>query len=397
MEIKFYCPAPWYGVFVTPTYSSVCCSHSGIKTNGASSFFADDHIKDIRHSFITGNLDRDCKGCQHTSAVGGYSLATKFKDLYTEAGIKFDPVTDMSNIDTPLNPEYLELRFSNHCNFSCRMCFPSFSNRLGEEVIDYPELKQLYHEKEFGLTSTSSQFIHELLQRVDQYKWINITGGEPMLMPEVIQFLDQINELGKVEQITLHITTNVSTINQRIIDRLKNFKKVILTLSIDAIGKSAEYIRHGTVWSHIDRNLNFYNNLGKEFPNIAIGVNMTLSAYSLFGLDETFKYLSQWRNSNFQWIGGNLSQGAIEPYHLGGVARTKAIEELAKAIELLPNLMPNKEDIKTLISQLVSLKTVLETQQANKDVWSSLVRRTQMVDDARNQKFQSVYGFELNS
>lgn len=397
MEIKFYCPAPWYGVFVTPTFSSVCCSHRGISTDTPASFFADEHIKDIRRSFITGNLDQDCGACQKINAEGGHSLDTKFKTAYAKAGIKFDPAVDIANIDAPLNPEYLELRFSNHCNFSCRMCFPSFSNRLGEEAIDHPNLKRLYHEREFGLTTTSPEFINQLLQHVDQYKWVNITGGEPMLMPEVVQFLDQIDELGKAEQITLHITTNASTINQRIIDRLKKFKNVILTLSIDAVGQSAEYIRYGTVWPHIDRNLNVYNSLTKEFPNIAVGVNMTFTAYSLFGLDATFKYLSQWRNSNFHWICGNLAQGVTDPYHLGGVARTRAIEELAKAIELLPTLMPDKEDTKTLISQLVSLKTVLETQQVSKDNWERLVRQTQMIDDARNQKFQDVYGFELNN
>lgn len=397
MELKFYCPAPWHGTFLTPTYSAVCCMRQGVPTNNLEDFFVDSHIKDLRQSFVTGELDKDCRFCQKTDQDGGHSLAKRYTNTYREVGIVSGPDIDANNFDAVLKPEYLELRFSNQCNFACRICWPEWSNRIGEEAEANPTLKTLYHGSRFDIQTVNSKFVSQLLKYVDQYKWINIAGGEPMMMPEAVEFLDRVVELGHAENITLHLTTNVSTINNRIIERLKKFKHVVITLSIDAIDESAEYIRYGTVWKHIDRNLKFYNDLALECPNFVMTFNMTFSAYALFGLDKTLTYLSQWRNSNCHWLGGNLAQGPTNPYHLGGTTRHRAIDELTKAIEVLPKLMSDKPDIETLASQLVSLRTVLETQTPNDKDWQKLVEQTTMIDNVRRQSFRDVYGFELNS
>lgn len=397
MELKFYCPSPWHGTFLTPTYSAVCCMRKGVPYDNLDDFFTSPHIKELRQSFVTGNLDRDCAFCQKTDQDGGHSLAKRYTTTYKEVGIESGPDVDVHRLNAPLNPEYLELRFSNQCNFACRICWPEWSNRIGEEAEQHPELKSLYHGSKFNIQTVDSKFVSQLLKYVDQYKWINIAGGEPMLMPETIEFLDQIVELGHAEHITLHLTTNVSTINYKIIERLKKFKHVVITLSIDATEASAEYIRYGTVWTHIDRNLKYYNDLAPECPNFVITFNVTFSAYALFGLDKTLTYLSQWRNANCHWLGGNLAQGPTNPYHLGGTARQLAVVELDKAIAVLPTLMPNKPDIDTLISQLTSLRTVLQTQPVNNQDWQNLVEQTQKIDAVRRQSFCDVYGFELNS
>ena len=62
---------------------------------------------------------------------------------------------------------------------------------------------------------------------------------------------------GYISDIILYLTTNVSTINPRIIDKLNKFKRVYFTLSIDGVGDVAEYIRDGTIWSKVNSNIEY--------------------------------------------------------------------------------------------------------------------------------------------
>ena len=382
MSEKFYCAAPWHGAFLTPGRQSVCCSHGGLTIKSVEEFFHSQHVKDIRQTFDSNNLDRHCGNCKQIEQNGGVSLRNIFNNAYQKLGIPF--TTDP---DVPLVPEYIELRFSNHCNFGCRMCDPEWSNRLGEEVAENPKLARWYATSNTQLESVSDQFVPEILKYKDRFKFINLTGGEPMLMPEVNTFLDQVAD----SNISIQLTTNVSSVNPNVIKNLKTFRSVILTCSIDATDASAEYIRYGTVWPHIKRNLDTYNQLAADYPNISIHFNLTLSAFSIFTLPATLEFLQGYLEKSFGGMGINLAQGDIDPRHLGGQARARGIVALEQALEIT-NTMPK---LGNSIQQIKSLHSTLIDQPVNEISWKKLVERTQHFDLVRNQSFADVYGFSL--
>lgn len=385
MSEKFYCPTPWHGAFLTPTRQAVCCGHAGLDTTNVEEFFHSQHVRDIRQTFESGNLDRDCGRCQRVEQNNGFSLRNIFNESYQQLGIPFTTTPDV-----PLVPEYIEIRFSNHCNFGCRTCEPDWSDRLGDEVANNPMLAHWYHKPKTELERVDSQFVPDILKYSDRFKFINFTGGEPMLMPEINTFLDHVSQMK--QDISIQLTTNVSSINTKVIKNLKTFRSVILTCSIDATELAAEYIRYGTVWSHIKRNLDTYNQLAADHPNISIHFNLTLSAFSIFTLSTTLKFLQGYLEKSFRGMSINLAQGDTSPHYLGGSARARGLEELDRALGVAKTI----PKLGSSVQQIESLKSILLEQSVNDESWNKLLARTLQFDLVRNQNFADVFGFDLN-
>ena len=85
-----------------------------------------------------------------------------------------------------------------------------------------------------------------------------ITGGEPMLMKENLEFL----QLLKKENPDCHIrvNTNLSTTMTGVFDLLCSFKNVHWTVSVESMGEEYEYIRHHGSWVDFDQNLDKSDN-----------------------------------------------------------------------------------------------------------------------------------------
>jgi hypothetical protein len=177
-----------------------------------------------------------------------------------------------------------------------------------------------------------------------------------------------------------------------VIKNLKTFRSVILTCSIDATESAAEYIRYGTVWSHIKRNLDTYNQLATDHPNISIHFNLTLSAFSIFTLSTTLKFLQGYLEKSFGGMTINLAQGDTSPHYLSGTARARGLEELDRALEVAKTI----PKLGSSVQQIESLKSILLEQPVNNGAWNKLLARTLQFDLVRDQNFADVFGFKLN-
>ena len=61
-----------------------------------------------------------------------------------------------------------------------------------------------------------------------------------------------------------------SNLKLNIIDYWKHFKNIILRVSLDAMGKRAEYLRHGTDWKLIEDNFRYVK---ENLPNANVGIS----------------------------------------------------------------------------------------------------------------------------
>ncbi len=170
-------------------------------------------------------------------------------------------------------PSSLDIRFGNLCNQKCIMCNPTFSNLWYDDFYEY------YKELKFGQgimleakkdESTGKWIQPQELKWYEDPRWwpkfeqmaphlrhIYITGGEPMVTPAHDEMLDRLIERGYAKNIWLEYDTNLSTINNKITSRWKNFNKVHLRGSMDsAIPDQYEIIRFGGKWEK------FVNNVG---------------------------------------------------------------------------------------------------------------------------------------
>ena len=415
MNNDFYCPSPWTGGFFTHTEQKACCTHRSIKIPSPLKYLSGDYIidnphpgdflKDVKHSIISGNLDSNCQRCKDQESQGIRSLRQVFVDQAKNLDI-----AEVRDPDAPSVPQAIEVRLSNLCNFKCRMCFPMYSSLLDKEVSENPQLKKYFlrDEVDYGKVHSNQQLIDDIITMIPNLKWINLTGGEPMILPEVMNLIDEIIRQGYESNMALHITTNCSTIHPRMLEHFKKFKKIQLTLSLDGIDKTAEYIRHGTVWDKVNSNFHQYGELLTKNPHIDANVNIALSAYSILDIDRTIDYICQLRKQygmsqlrNHYGMTVNMVQalGHLNYSVLTGPARKLAIESTTKALTILEekvlSVMIHTKDAVDLHKQLQGIKAVLETQPESSSKWNKFVSYTRELDKIRNEEFESVFGFKL--
>ena len=80
-------------------------------------------------------------------------------------------------------------------------------------------------------------------------------GGEPLLIHQHYDFLNELVERGRAPFVTLEYNTNLSIVPEKALKLWEHFKKVKLGVSLDGVGPINDYIRHPSKWSVMERNL----------------------------------------------------------------------------------------------------------------------------------------------
>lgn len=114
---------------------------------------------------------------------------------------------------------YLRLAVTDRCNLRCFYCMPE----SGITYVDRQEL--MTYEEMIRITTILSQ------QGISK---IRITGGEPFLRKDLMNFLEQLSENPAIT--TINITTNGTLIKNKI-DQLLKFGINSINLSIDSLDR----------------------------------------------------------------------------------------------------------------------------------------------------------------
>lgn len=212
--------------------------------------------------------------------------------------------------DADANPSYLEVSFSNVCNFKCSYCGPSFSSKWVEEINEHGPF-QLTSERYNDVTWLKQQdkmpipereenqyvdaFWHWWPSLVNDLKVFRITGGEPLLSKHTFRVLDYLIENPK-PHLELNINSNLH-VPDKLLDEFIAKMKVIqekgcvlsfkLYTSCEAYGMQAEYIRTGLDYTK------WYMNCRKilrEIPNSHLTIMATYNALSVTSFN---KFLEQ--------------------------------------------------------------------------------------------------------
>ncbi len=182
---------------------------------------------------------------------------------------------------------HLDLRFGNSCNLKCISCWSFSSSSINQEAIEM---------KSKGITPLHSIIDKNVINWYDEkfftyfenlpLQEVYLTGGEPMMVKHLPEFLERLDP-----SITIRFNTNATIFNNKIYNILKKFKKVIMSLSLDAVGKRIEYIRYGSSWKDIEQNVQRY----KEFCKV--DVTPTISVLNAIYYDEIIDWC---RANNFK-------------------------------------------------------------------------------------------------
>lgn len=144
---------------------------------------------------------------------------------------------------------HIQWHITNFCNLRCKHCYQDDFSKTND--LDRPGLKKI------------SENIFSALREWDQKVCIHLTGGEPLLKPELFPLLSDLDQQSVVEE--LGLITNGLSFDQEVVNRLSTFSK-LRKIKISLDGANAEIndsIRSKGTFDKVMRNLPLIKETGK--------------------------------------------------------------------------------------------------------------------------------------
>jgi hypothetical protein len=345
----------------------------------------------IRKAMLNGEKHYLCTRCYMNEDAGSRSLRQNTNALY-ENDKYFKLALENTDADGRIDPKhiyfrYWDLRFSNICNFGCRMCSPGNSSFLMHEEFGNSK-------KVFKFSNRENIWNDLIEKRIRECDMVYFAGGEPMLMKEHWLFLDKLIE-HEMFDVLLKYNSNMSTLTyagKNAVDYWKKFKRVRHVCSIDDYGTRAEYWRYGTKWSEVLANMHIIEDMfGK------VTVSCAFNLFNAINILDFAKYL----NSEFKFVDFDLNYVFTPWYNvqlLPKALKQKVIDDLTYIKEHRDEF-PNIKYIGRLDATIYNIKNekAFNTKQ-NTDTASmilfnrkKLIEETERMDKLRNQNYQILY------
>jgi len=281
--------------------------------------------KQKRREMLNGERPSECDYCWNVE-----DNSERFSDrIFKSAESWSYPFKDeIINSDwrQDYNPKYVEVAFSNACNFKCSYCGPAYSTKWAEEIKahgGYPTLDN-FNSNEWLVRENKVPILQsEYNPYVEAFwKWwpelyrdlhtFRITGGEPLLSKDTWGVLDYIiNEENPNRDLKLAINSNLGApdnLIDRFIEKIKKIedenrvKEFVIFTSTDTWGEQAEYIRNGLEFNRFWDNV---NKILENCPRVILTFMATYNALSVFKYDklisEVHKLKSLYGNDDRYW------------------------------------------------------------------------------------------------
>lgn len=265
------CPAIDTALFLDTNGSiKVCCAGDSalgnIKDQTITDIFNSPKVIEIKKSLDNHKFPSYCNRCveQEKIAPGSSQLHHFATAELPDLGYR-----KLQSID---------VRWSNHCNLSCKYCGPDASSvwaklRGNEDIL-------------MSNRSYTDTVLEEIAKNVDTIGNVMLLGGEPLLQKENEALLEIIP-----------VTTKISLLTNASVDLEKNkiyklLKKrgtnVKIYVSMDNVQERFEYVRYGAKWDTFVRNL---HTMKADFEHIHF--NPVYGIWSATRLQELMKFFSE--------------------------------------------------------------------------------------------------------
>lgn len=253
--------------------------------------------KAVRLQMRRGEWPAACERCRLSEQAGSRSirqhLNARFGDGRQEA--LFSQTSEDGSLDRPV-VRYADIRLGNACNLTCRMCGPVASRLWAATYNQVQPPAYRLPMRQLAIFSHSNwvkrgPLTWLLEQSVPSVEALHFAGGEPLIVPEMVDALEHCIRSGRAGEIELSYNTNLTVLPERVTALWPHFRSVSLLCSVDGYGRLNDYIRRPSHWSDIDGNL---RTLDRQFDNWKLSwatVSATMQTYNALTIHELFEYL----------------------------------------------------------------------------------------------------------
>ena len=295
---KNFCILPWISLMIDPKSNvAPCCAYRGVTGDCSKDSLEDiwnnKENQDIRTRMIRDETVDGCHRCISQETLGTESLRTLSNATFAKhINIAEQGVTPDYNI------KYIDSRFNNLCNLSCRSCGHGLSSSWHAPAVSIGLIDKstpVFLKAGRGNTDLYDQ----IFQQLDNLDRIYFAGGEPLIMQDNYKIVAELDRRGR-HDIELIYNTNMNTTQLKghsIFDLWKNFKNISIGASLDAEGIRGEYLRTGTIWEKV---VDFRSKLVKRRPDINFFVSCTTSIINVLHVPDFHR----------SWV----EQGFIQPH-----------------------------------------------------------------------------------
>ena len=267
------CMAPWTHTYLSPqTERRLCCASREpaqsftqyIDTREGTNeytpetleeYWNGEGIRRIRRQMLNNEVPDACQVCDK-KLLNQDVYRDYFTHLFAHKWEEVVPSTDADGYTT-MKPVSWDYRFSNLCNYKCRMCGPMLSSSWETEARKQGKIEPWMEKsvKQNIETFQKDQVEREFAQAVEEHRVEEIywVGGEPLMYEQHWQYMQRIIELGDGPRLYARYNTNLSRVSYKGVDLyddiLKNIRDWQICASIDGTGAVGEYIRTGLNYS----------------------------------------------------------------------------------------------------------------------------------------------------
>ena len=301
-DSKQFCILPWIHFHALPNKKVLpcCMANSDLpvsSTDQASviEMMNTDEYKELRRNMLAGVNSDCCNRCYDVERVGQWSLRQSANAVRGHKNLDLINATQEDGTIDEFKLQYVDIRWSNICNFKCRSCGPEFSSLHAKEFIDHKggqeKLKQYFRMDNMVVScNETGDFFDKVKPYLKDSDEVYFAGGESLITGEHYKMLDEWIRLGNTD-LRLTYTTNFSVFKHKgkdVIEYWKKFKNIEIFASLDGMGKNLEYLRSGADWTEIENNIRM---LKEQVPHVRFNLTPTISVWNAWHFPDFFEYL----------------------------------------------------------------------------------------------------------
>jgi hypothetical protein len=324
---KVFCTAPWTHTYISPqSERRMCCAsreehqfqkqyidasndekYGEVKESGTIDDYKPVSLKehwnspymmDIRKKLMAGEKIPQCDVCNDSllsnSTYRQWFTGFLFNDKIDQCFEETD-----ENGYTTMEPISFDYRYSNLCNFKCRMCGEQLSSSWETEKRKHdlwtpeqqpfmvPENKKII--EKFQKEVVEEEFWEYIKSgTVEELYWV---GGEPLMYDIHWKSMDRLQADNNLHKVHLRSNSNLSRVRYKdyyLYDWLPQAKDWTMCASIDGTGPIGEFIRTGLNWEEWDRN--FREGVALPGGNDKMIMDLTITGPGLFDIKNFLDY-----------------------------------------------------------------------------------------------------------